>query len=98
MSANDPIITATLQWRGRTIHITYEPLKWGMIDHIEVISEGREPLPITETGYLSQFFGPMEPPLTLEEVVETVRNQLDVSARDPDWLAAEERRRQPSLF
>lgn len=91
-------VTATLIWEGRTIRLSYHPRRWDVIDHIELEAEDRAPLPITETGYLSQFFGPMEPPLTLEEVVETVRNQLATSARDPDWLAAEQYRRQLSLF
>ena len=98
MSANDPIITATLQWRGRTIHITYEPLKWDMLDHVEVISEGREPLPITETGYLSQFFGPVEPSLTIEEVIEIMRDHLDTAATKRAWRNYEADRQQLPLF
>ena len=98
MSADSRIIETTLEWQGRTIRLTYHPRKWDVIDPLEITSEGREPLSITETGYLSQFFGPMEPALTIDEVVETVINHLDTAARDPDWIKAEAARKQLSLF
>lgn len=98
MSADNAIITATLEWEGRAIRLSYHPRKWDVIDHLEIESETREPLPITETGYLSQFFGPMEPALTIDEVIETVRDHLDTAARDPDWIKVEAERRQRDLF
>ena len=91
-------LTTTIEWEGRVIRLSYHPRKWDVIDHLEIESDTREPLPITETGYLSQFFGPMEPSLTLDEVIETVRTHLDAAVRDPDWIKAEAGRKQLSLF
>jgi hypothetical protein len=42
-------------WRGIQIEITFTPDSFGMVDHIELRSEGRAPLPVTETGYRSHF-------------------------------------------
>lgn len=92
-----PII-ATILWEGRSIRLSYHPRKWDVTDHLEIETANREALPITETGYLSQFFGPVEPALTIEEIIETVRTHLETAARNPDWIAAESERKQPSLF
>lgn len=45
----------TITWRGIALEITFTPEKFGMVDHIEIMSEGRVPLPVTETGYRSHF-------------------------------------------
>jgi len=92
------IVTTTIEWEGRTIRLSYYPRRWDVIDHIELESENRTPLPVTETGYKSHFFAPVTPPYTADELISHTRNWLDEAARDPDWLAAEERRRQLSLF
>lgn len=42
-------------WGGVQIEITFTPDSFGMVDHIELRSEGRAPLPVTETGYRSHF-------------------------------------------
>ena len=92
-----PII-ATIMWEGRSIRLSYRSRRWGVIDHLEIETANREALPISETGYLSQFFGPVEPALTIEEIIETVRTHLETAARNPDWLAAEGARKQLTLF
>lgn len=45
--------THRITWRGIRITITFTPEKFGLVDHIEMDSEDRIPLPVTETGYRS---------------------------------------------
>ena len=45
----------TIVWRGVQIEITFTPEAFGMVDHIELRTESRAPLPVTETGYRSHF-------------------------------------------
>lgn len=45
----------TITWRGIALEITFKPEKFGLVDHIEIMSDGRAPLPVTETGYRSHF-------------------------------------------
>ena len=42
-------------WRKIPIEITYTPDQFGMVDHIELHTENKTPLPVTETGYRSNF-------------------------------------------
>ncbi len=44
-----------ITWRGIALEITFTPEKFGMVDHIELRSESKTPLPVTETGYRSHF-------------------------------------------
>ena len=44
-----------ITWRGIALAITFSPEKFGMVDHIELHTESRTALPITETGYRSHF-------------------------------------------
>jgi len=44
-----------ITWRGIALCITFTPEKFGMVDHIELSSERKTPLPVTETGYRSHF-------------------------------------------
>ena len=44
-----------ITWRGIALAITFSPEKFGMVDHIELHTEGRTALPVTETGYRSHF-------------------------------------------
>lgn len=45
----------SITWRGVRVEITFTPEAFGMVDHIELRSEGKAPLPVTETGYRSHF-------------------------------------------
>lgn len=45
----------TIIWRGVQIDIAFTPEAFGMVDHIELRTEGKAPLPVTETGYRSHF-------------------------------------------
>jgi hypothetical protein len=42
-------------WRKIPIEITYTPDQFGMVDHIELRTENKAALPVTETGYRSHF-------------------------------------------
>jgi len=44
-----------ITWRGIALTITFTPEWLGLDDHIEIQTEGRVPLPVTETGYRSNF-------------------------------------------
>ncbi|AJE47976.1 hypothetical protein [Celeribacter indicus] len=47
--------THKITWRGVELIITFTPEKFGLVDHIEIETKGRAPLPVTETGYRSHF-------------------------------------------
>ena len=66
--------------------------------HLEITSAApREPLPISETGYKSQFLpaGEIE---NAGGVVTYVTRWLDTASRKPAWKAIERERRQGCLF
>ncbi|HBH90000.1 hypothetical protein [Ponticaulis sp.] len=86
-----------LNWQGREITLRFYPNRWnGPCDHIEIESENREPLPITETGYKSHFI----PSGTVcsEKVETAVIEWLDRAAQSADWKEREAKTRQMSLF
>lgn len=45
----------TIIWRGVEIEISFTPEQFGMVDHIELRTENKTPLPVTRTGYRSHF-------------------------------------------
>lgn len=49
--------THTIVWRGVQIEIAFTPEAFGMVDHIELRTQNKAPLPVTETGYRSHFMG-----------------------------------------
>lgn len=88
----------TLEWEGRILRLSYKPRYLGMIDHVEVRSDDGAPLPITETGYRSHFFGPVEPVMTIEEVRQMVIDWLNSEAAKPEWQAHLADSQQLTLF
>lgn len=44
-----------IHWRGIALVVTFTPDWLDVADHLEIESEGRVPLPVTETGYRSIF-------------------------------------------
>ena len=88
----------TIEWERRTIRLSYTPRRWTVIDHIEIVATDRQPLPITDTGYLSHFFGPVEPSLNLDEVTAFVVDWLSEQAKSEPWQEHLERSRQLSLY
>lgn len=45
----------SIAWRGIALEISYTPEAFIATDHVEIRTEGRIPLPVTETGYRSHF-------------------------------------------
>lgn len=90
--------SSTLHWEGRLIRLSYVPRWSGVIDHIEIRSDDGGPLPISETGYRSHFFGPVEPSLSMAEVERMVLGWLDHDAKGAAWQTWLSTSRQLSLF
>ncbi|TNE42954.1 MAG: hypothetical protein EP341_11690 [Sphingomonadales bacterium] len=95
MSAVDDMSVREIRidWRGIGMTLIFHPYRWGgPCDHIEIFSDGRVPLPVTETGYKSHFVvaGTIPP----EALVDHVTAWLDENARSDRW----KEQRQLSLF
>ena len=93
-----------IQWRGMSVRATYHrdafggPAEIYHCAHLEVTSAvPSEPLPISETGYKSQFLpaGEIE---NAGGVVAYVTRWLDTASRKPAWKAIERERLQGCLF
>lgn len=85
------------EWRGIRITVRYTPERFAGNDHIEVESEGKQPLPITQTGYRSHFLLPEE----LDEFGDPcgyVLAWLDHEGNSNVWRASVAKRAQLSLF
>ncbi|WP_417261450.1 hypothetical protein [Celeribacter sp.] len=95
-----PEMTGTslrITWRGIGVQITLHPRRWGSpVDHIEIESDGREPLPITETGYRSNFI--LAGTIPSDELERHVLAWLEEQAQTDGWKQYEAERRQLSLF
>jgi hypothetical protein len=90
-------------WRGIAATVVYTPDFHALPGddchhcHIEVMTEPRVPLPITETGYRSLFL----PGGQVEDaggVAAFVTRWLDAASKSAQWRAAEVTARQGSLF
>ena len=45
-----------LEWEGVTVYLKWEPYAYsGIISHLQIQSDNRVPIPVTETGYRSHF-------------------------------------------
>ena len=100
-------IIERLEWQGIVVSVSYEA-DWldmsksfpeGAISHLEIeaVSPERAVLPVTDTGYRSQFLRPG----TVESAggsVAYTKAWLDEAARAPTWKRREEQSRQLSLF
>lgn len=89
--------THTATWRGITISITFEAHFMNLtaihLSWIGITSEGRVPLPISETGFASKYL----PPVMFAEhdgPVGFAIGWLDYAAQQTGWQAE----RQLSLF
>jgi hypothetical protein len=96
-----------LEWQGIVVSVSYEADWLGMsknfpegaISHLEIeaVSPERAVLPVTDTGYRSQFLRPG----TVEDAggaVSYARAWLDHAAKAPGWKKKDEQSRQLSLF
>jgi len=78
----------SITWRGVAVEITYTPDKFGVVDHIELLTGSRAPLPVTETGYRSHFM----PAGTVAHhggAVAFVTAWLDHEAKRTGWSGAQ---------
>lgn len=91
-------ITSQIDWHGIAIRIDYRKCRWNSdFDHVELHVEDGRIIPVTETGYRSQFLhkGIVDEYGGPEEFVSA---WLDHAAQNPDWKKREEVARQMSLF
>ncbi len=79
-------------WRGIEVEITFTLERFGMVDHIELRTDQRAPLPVTETGYRSNFI-PVGTVETHGGAIAFVTDWLDHEAKRTKWSGA-----QMSLF
>lgn len=80
--------THRITWRGIRIEINFTPNWLRSSDHIEIETDGRTPLPVTETGYRSHF----APIGTVEAeggAVAFVTAWLDHEAKRMGWSGAQ---------
>lgn len=80
--------THRIIWNGIGLTVTYTPLKWGVIDHIEIETDNRQPLPITETGYKSCHIEP-DCMADYDGPVAFVIEWLDLAAKEGRWHGAQ---------
>jgi hypothetical protein len=86
-----------IEWRGIQLDILHTVKQYGDFDHIEIYSEERVPIPITETGYKSHFL----PASHLEEyagAVAYVQAWLNHEANKDAWEKYEAESLQLCLF
>lgn len=77
-----------ITWRGIHVEIIFTPEKFGVIEHIELHSENKAALPVTETGYRSHFI----PIGSVEQeggAVAYVTAWLDFEAKRTRWRGAQ---------
>ena len=87
----------TIVWRGISMEITHVKGCFSRMDHIEIHTEDRTPVPITETGYKSHFF-PTGGLGEFETAVDFVRAWLEHDAESKKWKAQALAAQQLSLF
>jgi hypothetical protein len=98
----------SIYWQDVKVEISYTPDWSGLskspyreegMTHIEIrsIEPKNAPLPITETGYRSEFINDSCID-GIEGAVEHFVDRLDDEARLPDWKAYVESQRQYALF
>lgn len=90
-------MSETIIWRGIRMEITHVTSYFSGMDHIEIHTEGKLPIPITETGYKSHFF-PTGGLGEYETAVDYVLAWLEHEAKRKTWKARELASRQLSLF
>lgn len=96
----DPHTVHQFTWQGIEIELTYCPVRWTQISHIEIRSTcpERAPLPLTDTGYLSHFFEVGTVEAKSGDVVAQVTAWLDEAAQRPEWQAHLAEQAQGDLF
>ena len=77
-----------ITWRGIAITITFKPDWLNVADHLEIRTEGRVPLPVTETGYRSHFM-PVGSVLAHGGAITYVNDWLEIEAKRIGWSGAQ---------
>lgn len=77
-----------ITWRGVETQITYAPEQFGMVDHIELHTKDKAPLPVTETGYRSHFMNKGDV-AAHGDAVAFVTAWLDNEAERVGWSGAQ---------
>lgn len=97
--------TYVTEWRGISLEIRHCPNWFSMPEddfvtqHIEFRSEGKQILPVTETGYRSHFLNGADALAEFNhDPVAYVLAWLDEAAKCKKWLAQVEAARQYPLF
>lgn len=86
-----------IEWQDIPITIRHLTGRFSGMDHIEVISDACVELPITDTGYKSQFTLP-ERIAEYGTAVDFVLAWLDYEADTEEWELKQAKGRQLSLF
>ena len=96
MTAKDGYTVFTLVWQDRRIEVSYQA-DWLYSGHWHIELRCADDLPVTTTGYRSQFVvaDVIESP---NDVEAYVRAWLDQAADDPVWKRLVEESRQLKLF
>jgi hypothetical protein len=85
-------------WYSITIYLKWEPRAfWGIIAHLEIQSEGRVPIPITNTGYRSHFCNKVD----VEEYgwpMQFINAWLEQESSSSDWKSYLKTKDAQSLF
>lgn len=91
------LYTYRIEWNGIGIAIRHVENRWSLIDHIEITSDRKLPIPITETGYRSHFLSRHE--IEIHGNAEGyVKAWLEEAVRSPEWKAFLQNGNQLSLF
>ena len=96
------LIVTEFNWKNMTIELLYRP-HWSKavpdMAHlsIQVVEPERNPLPITETGYLSHFFHAQQT-FTEEQLINNIHSWLDEEAQAPRWKKKQQEQIQLTLF
>lgn len=77
-----------LHWRGIALTLHLTPGWLDLADHLEIRSEGRIPLPLTETGYRSHFT-PIGQIAAYGGALRYVADWLDAEAARKGWTGAQ---------
>jgi len=97
--------TYSVNWQGIDLEIRHCPCWFSMLEdgpvtqHIEICTEGKRILPITETGYRSHFMNGADALAVFNhDPVKFVLHWLDEAAKNSAWKRREEADRHGSLF
>lgn len=99
---DDVYISYPAKWQGFSFEVRYcedycKASTGFEISHLEVISENKEPLPITKTGYRSLFLSSAEID-SYGGPVSYVTAWIEAEGKKPRWKASYEASRQGTLF